>query len=105
MRHRARLLTVTLTCALALAGCGDQPSDDATSADGTLSDETSGDATAGPAGTEIPDGFPLAAGMGGPTDTIATSRTGTGLRDLRVCDSAPLRGLGIRDRMIADISG
>lgn len=113
MRHRARLLTVALTCALALAGCGDQPSDDAGSAGGTGSDQTADGASAGasdgttaePAGTEIPDSFPLAVGMGGPADTIATSRTGTGLRDLRICDTAPLRGLGIRDRMVADNSG
>ena len=105
MRHRARLLTVALTCALALAGCGDQPSDDAGSTDGTGSDQTGDGTTAEPAGTEIPDSFPLAVGMGGPADTIATSRTGTGLRDLRICDTAPLRGLGIRDRMVADNSG
>lgn len=93
MRFSARLSCVALACALALAGCGDQPSDDAGS-------------DAGPGhGTEIPDGFPLTAGMGGPEDTIATSRSGTGLRDLRVCDTAPLRGLGIRDRMVADNSG
>lgn len=93
MRFSARLSGVALACALALAGCGDQPSDDAGS-------------DAGPGhGTEIPDGFPLTAGMGGPEDTIATSRSGTGLRDLRVCDTAPLRGLGIRDRMVADNSG
>ena len=39
--------------------------------------------------------------MGGPEDTIATS-DGTGLRDLRLCDTAPLRGLSVRDRMVAD---
>jgi hypothetical protein len=43
--------------------------------------------------------------MGGPGDTIPTSRTGNGLRDLEVCDTAPLRGLGTRDRMVADNSG
>ena len=108
MRHRARLLTVALACAVTLAGCGDQTPDDA-SGDGTRTDRTAmTEADAGtpePAGTEIPDDFPLSAGMGGPEDTIATSRTGTGLRDLRVCDTAPLRGLGIRDRMVADNSG
>ena len=43
--------------------------------------------------------------MGGPQDTIPTSRTGTGLRDLTLCGTAPLRGLGIRDRLVADNSG
>ena len=43
--------------------------------------------------------------MGGPDDDIATSRTGTGLRDLTLCGTAPLRGLGTRDRMVADNSG
>ena len=43
--------------------------------------------------------------MGGPEDTIPTSRTGTGLRDLELCGTAPLRGLGTRDRMVADNSG
>ena len=40
-------------------------------------------------GTAIPDDFPLSAGMGGPQDTIATSRTGTGLRDLALCGTSP----------------
>ena len=44
--------------------------------------------------TAIPDDFPLSAGMGGPSDTIATSRSGTGLRDLRCAALRPLRGLG-----------
>jgi hypothetical protein len=43
--------------------------------------------------------------MGGPQDTIPTARTGTGLRDLELCGTSPLRGLGIRDRMVADNSG
>jgi hypothetical protein len=92
MRHRARQLAVTLTCALALAACGSQPSDQAASA---------GDSS----GTSIPDDFPLTSGMGGPEDAIPTSRTGTGLRDLELCGTAPLRGLGVRDRLVADNSG
>lgn len=113
MGFSAWLSGVAVACALALAGCGDQPSDgagsdagsDTGSDEGTRSDQSSDEATAGPASTEIPDGFPLSAGMAGPEDTIATSRSGTGLRDLLICDTAPLRGLGIRDRMIADNSG
>lgn len=93
MRHRARLFAATLTCALALVGCGNQPSDEAASAEPE------------PAGTAIPDAFPLSSGMGGPDDAIPTSRTGNGLRDLEVCGSAPLRGLATRDRMVADNSG
>jgi hypothetical protein len=88
MRHRTRLFAVTLTCAVALVGCGSQPSVRAESA-----------------GTGIPDDFPLSSGMGGPEDTIPTSRTGNGLRDLAVCGTAPLRGVGTRDRMVADNSG
>lgn len=101
MRHRARLRTVgptvALACALVLAGCGDRPSDGTTG--------TQEPATPEP-GTEIPDDFPLSTGMGGPEDVIATSRTGTGLRDLELCGTSPLRGLGAtRDRMVADNSG
>ena len=33
---------------------------------------------------------------------MATAGSERGLRDLRVCDTAPLRGLGTRDRMVAD---
>ena len=91
-----------------MAGCGSQPSD-SSAADGASGSDSaaSSDPTATTAepGTEIPDDFPLAVGMGGPDDVIATSRTGTGLRDLTVCDTAPLRGLGTRDRMVADNSG
>ncbi|RYC11182.1 hypothetical protein [Nocardioides zhouii] len=114
MRHRARLFAATLTCAVALVGCGGQPSDLATSGDGAA-DDTVSDATTeqsdGPAeveptgATTIPDDFPLSSGMGGPDDAIATSRTGTGLRDLTLCGTSPLRGLGTRDRMVADNSG
>ena len=103
MRHRARLFAATLTCALALVGCGSQPSaepssagDDAVAASG---DEPVTEQTA------IPEDFPLSSGMGGPDDTIPTSRTGNGLRDLEVCGITPLRGLGTRDRMVADNSG
>ncbi len=100
MRHRPRLLTVAattvpLSCALALAACGEHAPND-----------TAGTSDSGrPPGTEIPDDFPLSAGMGGPEDDIATSRTGTGLRDLELCGTSPLRGLGVRDRMVADNSG
>ncbi len=107
MRSSARLLPAVLVCTVALAACGSQPSGDASggsassAADGTSEQET---ATAVPT-TGIPDDFPLAAGMGGPSDSIPTSRTGTGLRDLELCGTSPLRGLGTRDRMVADNSG
>ena len=101
MRHRPRFRTVgptvALACALLVAGCGADPPSDGASG-------TQQPATPEP-GTEIPDDFPLSAGMGGPRDVIATSRTGTGLRDLELCGTSPLRGLGIRDRMVADNSG
>lgn len=106
MRHRTWLPAAALACALALAGCGDQASGDASSTGASTGDDGS-TAVATPVGpgTLIPDDFPLAAGMGGPQDTIATSRTGTGLRDLELCGTSPLRGLGIRDRLLADNSG
>lgn len=113
MRHhtrtRARLPGVALTCALVLAACGSQSSEQAPGDSAVASDQPSAtdpaQATAEPPTSEIPDDFPLSAGMGGPEDTIATLRTGTGLRDLELCGTAPLRGLGSRDRMIADNSG
>lgn len=108
MRHRARLFAAALTCALALAACGSQPSDQASSAgDSTSGDPAESDsaAQAATASTSIPDDFPLTSGMGGPDDAIPTSRTGTGLRDLELCGTAPLRGLGVRDRMVADNNG
>ncbi len=112
-RRRARLpalaLTCTLACVLVLAGCGTQPSPDASGDEvaAATSDQAPepAPATTEPSTSEIPDDFPLSAGMGGPQDTIATLRTGTGLRDLELCGTAPLRGLGSRDRMIADNSG
>lgn len=109
MTHRTPLPALALACALTLSGCGAQPSQDMTPADAGASSQTTGPSsdqtTAGTPGTEIPDDFPLSAGMGGPADTIPTARTGTGLRDLQVCGTAPLRGLGVRDRMTADNSG
>lgn len=109
MRHRAQLSAIALTCALALVGCGQQTSHDAVSTGTAASDSTASDTDAdgssvGP-GTSIPDDFPLSAGMTAPEDEIPTSRTGTGLRDLELCGTAPLRGLGLRDRMVADNSG
>ena len=104
MKRRARLVTAVLTCTLALAGCGDEPSDLASGDGGGSRGERSSE-TGPESGTEIPDDFPLAAGMGGPEDAVLTSRTGTGLRDLELCGTAPLRGLGIRDRMVVDNSG
>lgn len=105
MRHRARLVTAALACTLALtAGCGDQSAGGPTtggSSDGSVASASDG---ASP-GTAIPDDFPLSSGMGGPTDTVPTSRSGTGLRDLELCGTSPLRGLGTRDRMVADNSG
>jgi hypothetical protein len=100
VRPRPKLPTVALACVLALAGCGDRASDGAAASE----ERTSLPSTPGP-GTEIPDDFPLSAGMGGPRDDIATSRTGTGLRDLELCGTSPLRDLGTRDRMVADNSG
>jgi hypothetical protein len=116
MTLRATLSSAVLVCALALAGCGS----DADPAPASTDDEGTSEATGSGSGTDqtapgtadadlpittIPDNFPLSAGMGGPEDTIPTTRTGTGLRDLTLCDSAPLRGLGVRDRMTADNSG
>jgi hypothetical protein len=105
VKHRARLLAAVLTCTLALAGCGDDASDDAAATRGSSTADDSAPASSQGPGTLIPDDFPLSAGMGGPQDTIPTARTGTGLRDLELCGTSPLRGLGIRDRMVADNSG
>lgn len=107
MRHRPRLRRAALraapACALAgalvLAGCGAQQSGDLASADGSTAGASSASEVT------IPDDFPLAAGMGGPGDAIPTSRTGTGLRDLELCRTTPLRGIGTRDRMVADDRG
>lgn len=105
MRHRARLVTAALACTLALAaGCGDQSAGGPTtggSSDGSVASASDGTNP----GTAIPDDFPLSSGMGGPADTVPTSRSGTGLRDLELCGTSPLRGLGTRDRMVADNSG
>ena len=105
MRHRARLVTAALACTLALAaGCGDQSAGGPTtggSTDGSVASASDGTSP----GTAIPDDFPLSSGMGGPADTVPTSRSGTGLRDLELCGTSPLRGLGTRDRMVADNSG
>lgn len=105
MRHRARLGTAALACTLALAaGCGDQSARGPTtggSSDGSVASASDGTSP----GTAIPDDFPLSSGMGGPADTVPTSRSGTGLRDLELCGTSPLRGLGTRDRMVADNSG
>jgi hypothetical protein len=109
MRHRARLVAAALACTLALgAGCGDQsaggPSTGGSSdgsSDGSVTSASDGVSP----GTAIPDDFPLSSGMAGPADTVPTSRSGTGLRDLELCGTSPLRGLGTRDRMVADNSG
>ena len=107
MRCPARLLPAVLACTFALAACGNQPSDDASSGSDSTSAGTTSEQEpdAQEATTGIADDFPLSAGMGGPDDTIPTSRTGTGLRDLELCGTSPLRGLGTRDRMVADNSG
>ncbi|MCW2737571.1 hypothetical protein [Nocardioides sp.] len=107
MRLRSTLLTAALAGTLAVGACGGGSPEDATdsaSPTGPSGGSAAVPETPGP-GTEIPDDFPLSAGMGGPQDAIPTSRTGTGLRDLALCGTAPLRGLGVRDRMIADNSG
>jgi hypothetical protein len=105
MRLRSTLLTAALAGALALVGCGEESSGDTRQTGRAASADGTDVATPEPAGTAIPDDFPLSAGMGGPGDTIPTSRTGPGLRDLTLCGTAPLRGLGIRDRLVADNSG
>lgn len=105
MRTRATLLTAALASALAFTGCGHRTSPDSTSASGGAASASPGSESPAPAHTEIPDDFPLSDGMGGPEDTIATARTGTGLRDLGLCGTTPLRGLSTRDRMVADNSG
>lgn len=84
---------------LVLAGCGEQQAGDLTSADGSTAGTSSASAPT------IPDDFPLTTGMGAPEDTVRTSRTGTGLRDLELCRTTPLRGIGPRDRLVADDSG
>src|SRR6478736_4703083 len=105
MRHRSWPVAAALACTLALgAGCGDQSAGGPTaggSSDGSVASASDGTSP----GTAIPDDFPLSSGMGGPTDTVPTSRSGTGLRDLELCGTSPLRGLGTRDRMVADNSG
>ncbi|MCY4725266.1 hypothetical protein NYO98_03170 [Nocardioides sp. STR2] len=102
MRHRARLVTAALACTLALsAGCGDRSPDEPATGGSSATSATDGAGT----GTAIPDDFPLSSGMGAPADTVPTSRSGTGLRDLELCGTSPLRGLGTRDRMVADASG
>lgn len=104
MRHRARLVTAAVACTLALAaGCGQSPDGPATGGS-SVGTATSATDSASP-GTAIPDDFPLSSGMGAPADTVLTSRSGTGLRDLELCGTSPLRGLGTRDRMVADDSG
>ena len=107
MRSSARRLAAVLACTLALAACGSRPSGDATPRDDSAAaDQTSEQETPTPQPTTgIPDDFPLSAGMGGPEDTLPTSRSGTGLRSLELCGTSPLRGLGTRDRMVADNSG
>ncbi|HSU02263.1 MAG TPA: hypothetical protein VLK03_06900, partial [Nocardioides sp.] len=113
MGHRAQLTAVAVACVLALVGCVPQDGDatgeegdrTTTAIDPSRPDDGSSRTRAAPSSTTIPDDFPLAAGMAAPEDEIATSRTGTGLRDLELCGAAPLRGLGLRDRMVADNSG
>lgn len=114
MRHPRTPIAPALTLALVvtvLAGCGNQPSGDEPPAPGVDTRSTSPEPTPEPEpATAIPDDFPLAGRMGGPEDDPeadgrGTSRTGTGLRDLAFCGTSPLRGLGIRDRMIFDNSG
>ncbi|GAA1435741.1 hypothetical protein GCM10009641_32690 [Mycobacterium cookii] len=106
MRFRAPLVTGAVACLLTLGGCGDRGPVDASMTGGV---DSAADASAREAsvktGTAIPDDFALSAGMGGPSDIVATSRSGTGLRDLSLCGTEPLRGLGLRDRMVADDSG
>ena len=95
MRNCVLLPSLVLVLALAaLAGCGDRSVEHAATSP-----------SSGASLTEIPDDFPLGDLMTDPADELPTSRTGTGLRDLTVCGTSPLRGLGLRDRMVADNSG
>ncbi|WP_210440086.1 hypothetical protein [Nocardioides xinjiangensis] len=106
MTARARLVTAALACLLPLGGCGDRSADESTARGSSGGSAGGADSRSGSVpGTSIPDDFPLSTGMGAPQDSIPTARTGTGLRDLELCGSSPLRGLGIRDRMVADDSG
>ncbi len=88
VRSRALVPGAALACLVALAGCGGGAVEPAAHAS-----------------TTIPDDFPLSAGMGAPDEAVPTTRTGTGLRDLELCGTAPMRGLAVRDRMVADNSG
>ncbi len=99
MKTHATLLTVVLMSALPMAGCADPTSPSASTAPSSES------TTAAPTSAAIPDDFPLSDGMGSPDDSLTTARTGTGLRDLAICGTTPLRGLSTRDRMVADNSG
>ncbi len=97
MRHRTRLLTVALTCTLALAGCGSQPSDDAPSAADTTtttetppppSDDPDTQPDPEPAATEIPDDFPLDVGLpedGGDHEVTPPSADAEGMGDVEMC--------------------
>ncbi|MBS2939196.1 hypothetical protein KDN32_15755 [Nocardioides sp. J2M5] len=122
MRHRSRLPTAVPACLLAslllATGCSGGSTDDADASGATSASSTSPAETPTEAPTDdedggaeaaalttIPDDFPLAAGMGAPTDDIPTARSGAGLRDLELCGTAPLRGLSTRDRMVVDNSG
>lgn len=104
MGHRARHVTAAVACALVLAACADRSSD-GTATGGSPGGSVTAASDGSTLGTAIPDDFPLSEGMGGPADAVPTSRTGTGLRDLELCGTSPLRGLGTRDRMVADTSG
>lgn len=112
MRLRPALTAAAVAGTLVVAGCAVRADDGGST--GTDADAPSpASASSGTAGTPttpapevtIADDFPLSAGMGGPDDLVATSRTGTGLRDLALCGTTPLRGLDTRDRMVADNSG
>lgn len=106
MRHRIRTAAAALACATALSSCASGgPASTTSGAVDTARQDSPAATPAGP-DTTIPDDFPLGAGMGGDgVGGVTTVRTGTGLRDLRLCGTTPLRGLGIRDRMVADNSG
>ena len=119
MTSRRLLPTTVLLAALALAGCGERTGDAADAAaagsassptasptaSSTASPTASPTASGAPA-TEIPDDFPLAAGMGAEEDHAwFLSTDGPGVVDLELCGERPLAALVARDRLVADNSG
>ena len=95
-RARGLVLLAMLAMLVGLAGCG--RADSSPSADPSTADPAPPTATTSL--EQIPDDFPLGAGMGDPVDDLQRGLTG-----LTVCGTAPLAALEPRDRMVADNSG